>query len=244
MIRLYLSIVLGLYIASAQMLCAQEIIRSSVSPGQESGLHSKYLKYLAEHMDMQLSLNPMPFARRLQAIRDGELDIMVGLQKGTYEEDSVIYLEPNYGIAKHCFFVLADSKDRLTKFDDLRSMTIGVTIHARYYEKFNQQDNLVTVNVQNLEQKINLLLNNRIDSFIHYEKSTLAWLKSQQLESDIVLAQYQPVAYNRYYFIMSRKSPLMSLKDEIEKILLKGKTSSDFKKIASTHDLLKSELQQ
>lgn len=214
---------------------AKDVIRSAVPAHLMDGLHAKYLHYLAKQMDMQLQLQPMPFARRLRALRHGELDIMVGLQRTTEEKDEVVYITPSYGSVKHTFFIHRDNYTQLTHFEHLKNMKIGVTKHAKYYDRFNQQANLATVGVNTVQQKIQLLMEARIDTFIHYEDSTFQALKDMGLEGQVIKAEYQPEDVIKYYVTISANSSLMAKKQLVESVVEKGVERGDFIRIRREH---------
>lgn len=216
-------------------LAAQGVIHSSVSPEFLSGLHSKYLRYLAKEMDMELKLSPMSFQRRIEALRKGDIDIMVGLQRRSDEQDEFLYLYPSYETLRHTFFVLKEKRDELVKFEDLKNLNIGVTIHAKYYDRFNKQKDLALVGVSSLKQKLQLLLKGRIDTFIHFKESTLPTLDKMQLTDKVVEARYQPPEHNAYFFALSSNSALLPIREKFEEVIARGLESGDFAQIRATH---------
>lgn len=229
-ITLFICSILFSYKASAQQL-----LRSSVSPEFINGLHAKYLKYLAENSGLTLDINPMPFARRIQAMRKGELDVMVGLQRRWSSTDEIHYLLPSYEKLSHTFFVRKGNEAVLQKFEDLRDLSIGVTRYATYFDRFEQEDDLIMVSVGSLRQKIKLLRNGRIDTFIHYKQSTLPTLEKMGLSGEVVEAPYQSADLEDYYFTVSSASPLISRKAEFEKVIAEGVKAGDFARIRREH---------
>ena len=213
----------------------EAVMRSSVSPNLVDGLQAKYLRYIAEKANMELHLDPMPFARRLALHREGKLDVLVGIQQ-TYDfQDEVIYLQPSYEKLQHAFFILAENKPKLTSFDDLEELSIGVTIHAKYFERFNKNHDLAMVPVHTLEQKIQLLMNGRIDTFLHFRESTLPKLQEMGLSEQIQMATYQPIETNKYYFSISENSPLIKHRKDFESIIAEGIKNGDFARIRQEH---------
>lgn len=214
---------------------ANDVIRSSVSPDFINGLHSKYLRNIAKHMGMEIEITPMPFARRIRALRTGEIDLMVGLQRDKDEQDEIIYLFPSYESLRQSFFLLQENLHKLKSFDDLQNLNIGVTVHARYFERFNQQADLAMVETNSLTQKIDLLRKGRIDTFVHVEESTQPRLKKMGLSNAIVLAGYQPMERFEYFVTMSQYSPLFDKKPLFEKAIKKALANNDFSRIREEH---------
>ncbi|MEH6712148.1 MAG: transporter substrate-binding domain-containing protein, partial [Paraglaciecola polaris] len=121
---LIFTVVLGFF---STFSSGQEVIRSSVSKEFIHGLQVKYLKNIAKHMNMEIEIIPMPFARRLREFRHGNLDLMVGLQRESEKQDEVIYITPSYETLRHTFFVRKENIDKLQNFTDLKTLSIGVT---------------------------------------------------------------------------------------------------------------------
>jgi polar amino acid transport system substrate-binding protein len=210
---------------------------SSVSPEFPDGLHVKYLQFIASKMNMELDIVPMPFARRVVALQSGKIDLMVGMQREDEAQDDIIYIYPGYEQLRHTFFVLASNKAQLTSFDDLLQLNIGVTIHAKYYQHFQQQEGLCLIAVSTLKQKIELLLKGRIDTFIHYQESTEPVIRQRQLENKVVMAPYQPTEYNEYYVTISEKSRLYPYQETLQKVIKAAVDNHDFIRIRAKHYL-------
>jgi polar amino acid transport system substrate-binding protein len=224
-----------LFMLASSTLFAQTTMYSSVSPEFPNGLHAKYLRYIADKMAMELDIMPMPFARRIRALRQGKIDLMVGMQKENASSDDIIYILPAYEKLRHSFFVLQNSQQKLTRFEDLNEMTIGVTIHAKYYKHFQEQQNLALIAVSTLKQKVDLLLKGRIDTFIHYQESTEPYLKKHDLDNKVILASYQPTENHEYYVTISEKSRLFPYQEKLRSILEKALENGDFEQIRNAH---------
>lgn len=211
------------------------MLRSSVSPEFPDGLHAKYLRFIATKMDMELDIVPMPFARRIVALQNGQIDLMVGMQRENSTSDAIIYIYPSYEKLRHTFFVLASGKNQLTSFDDLTRLKIGVTIHAKYYRHFQEQEGLALISVTSLKQKVELLLKGRIDTFIHYQESTQPLLTQRQLTDVVVMAPYQPTEHNEYYVTISEKSRLFPYQEKLHRIIKTAVENKDFVNIREAH---------
>jgi ABC-type amino acid transport substrate-binding protein len=225
---------------SSAFTSAQEVIRSSVSKEFINGLQVKYLKNIAKHMNMDIEIIPMPFARRIKELRQGNLDMLVGLQRESGLHDEVVYITPSYETLRHTFFVRNEDFGQLQSFDNLKKLSIGVTRNAKYFEKFNQETNLIMVPVSTLSQKIALLQKGRIDTFIHFQESALPLIHSLGLQNDIVLAEYQPIEVNSYYVTISLNSPLYAKKELFESAVKEAIAAHEFATIRREHYRLKS----
>ena len=84
----------------------RRVIRAAVAEEFKDGLHSKYLKYFADKLNVTLELSTMPFARRLMQIKSGQLDLIVGIQKTEQRQDEFIYILPHYETLSYRVFTL------------------------------------------------------------------------------------------------------------------------------------------
>lgn len=216
---------------------AQELIRSSVSKEFMDGLQVKYLKNIAKHMNMEIEILPMPFARRIKELRQGNLDILVGLQREDEDQDEVVYIDPSYETLRHTFFVRKPDLEQLVNFSDLRKLRIGVTRNAKYFERFNRETELIMVPVSTLAQKVALLQKGRIDTFIHFQESALPLIRDMGLQDEIVLAKYQPIEVNNYYVTISQNSPLFKQKHLVEAAVRAAISHGEFATIRQQHYL-------
>lgn len=189
-------------------LHASQTLYSSVSPEFPNGLHAKYLRLIADKMKVTLVISPMPYARRIQSLRSGQIDIMVGLRGGIDENTEFTYVEPSYESLKTAIFVLANNKHKVQTHQDLAGLIIGTSIGYRIKasDEFIKSVGLKMVRVTNLQQKINLLMLGRVDMFTHFEQSSYQLLQQQGLEKKVVLANVQFTSAIEYFVAVSTQS--------------------------------------
>jgi len=241
-VKLFLSLfVLYFFIWSQPVNSAQPsldnkfVIRSAVAKEFKNGLHSKYLAYFADKLSARLELSTMSFARRLHELKAGNIDLMVGLQRTESRVDEFIYVFPAYETLKNRFYSLKENSNYFIKYDDFYNKTIGIHRRSKYFTEFDLDKNIEKHPVSTLRQNIKLLLHNRIDAFIHYEESTFPLLKKLGLEAQIVKTNYQPEHENRHYLVISRFSPLMKMRPQLESIIKKAIENGDLLEIRLAH---------
>lgn len=210
-------------------------IQSAVSVGFEDGLHNKYLRYVAERLNVPIAIHSLSFSRRLRALQLGELDILVGLQSAHQQSGEIIFIEPEYQTLASTFFIRADEPKALKNFDDLLNLNIAVTPKVTYFSEFDQSTLLTKVEVGSLQQKIKLLVNGRVDAFIHNKDSTMASLKVMGQADKVTLAHYQPKQKRRYFFAISAKSKLYPRLNELKQIVNQAVKSGKFAAIRQQH---------
>jgi len=177
----------------------------------------------------------MPFARRIQEIKKGNLDIIVGIQKTKEREDKFMYIEPHYESLSYRFFSLAENTSLTRSYSDLYNKVIGVNKHSKYFPIFDNDKALQKVEVVSLKQNINLLLRGRIDLLIHYQESTLPTLASMGILTKIRQTTFQPKHENLHYITISNKSELMDQKEKLRNILKQGIENRTFAIIRQQH---------
>lgn len=239
--RRFLCLIFCSLLHNTPLLAEQKTIRSSVSPILANGLHTEYMQYLASKANMKLDIQPMPFARRIKMMRQGELDVITGLQLRILPTKDIIYLDPPYEQLNHTFFILNKNQHKLSSFADLKELAIGVTRWATYFERFEKEDELIMVGVNSLQKKIKLLRNGRIDTFIHYQQSTEPTLQKMGLTNEIVVADFQATTLQDYHFAISARSPLISHKKLFEKLIAEGVAQGDFARIRQQYYLKKND---
>ncbi|GGW80296.1 substrate-binding periplasmic protein [Alteromonas halophila] len=214
---------------------AQPVLQSSVSPEFPDGLHAKYLRYIAQKMDSDLAIYPMPFARRIDALKQGEIDIMVGL-KNAYEEDGFVYLKPAYEDLRNTYFIRADHGETLQSAKDLSSLVVGVTIDNPASMLDLKGMYRAVVRVSSLRQKIQLLHLGRIDAFTHFESSTRLELRELGLDDEIIVADYQPGKIRSYYVGLSKQSDFYPDRQKLNRIIEQGVANGDFAALRRAHE--------
>jgi len=205
-----------------------KIIRAAVAAEFKNGLHTQYLKYIADQLGMEISITTVPFARRIREVKKGNLDIIVGLHYSDERASELIYIFPAYEKLSFRLFSLNDNANAIKNYDDLTGQVIGVVRGAKYYSPFEQDKSLNKYPLQNLNGGINMLLRKRIDLFVHYEESTIATLKSRKLENKITKTSYQPTHNIDHYIAISSKSPLAKKAQQLEAIIEKAVKQQDF----------------
>ena len=214
---------------------AREVLRSSVSPEFRNGLQEKYLHYLAEKASMDLKIYPMPISRRIRALKQGEIDIMVSISDSLPENDDFYKLSPSYEQISSQYFLRSEDVEKLSSRKDLKKLIVGMTIDKQARFKWLEQDHFETIYVGTLEQKIELLTLGRIDSFLHFEQSAQRVIELKGLNEKISIAPFQSGVTSDYYFAISTKSPLYKNREKFEVIIKQGVESKDFQRIREAH---------
>jgi len=211
------------------------MIQSSVAPEFIEGLDAKYLHYLADKLSVNIKLTPMPFARRLIELEQGNIDIMVGLLKENKLTNNFILIEPAYYSSTSRLFSLKENAQKITQYEDLEGKLVGTIRFSKYLPEFDNNEKIIKVATSTLAQNINMLLSARTDMFIHFEESTLLTLKELSVEHLITKTPFQFNNNNQFFIGISTTSSLVKRQDELEEIIINGLKNNDFLRMKNTH---------
>lgn len=121
---------------------AEEEVWKSSFPGILD-IDYKITLAFAEKFNATISGSKVPFARRLNQLKKGDIDLLCGLLKNSDREKFAYYLSPPYKLKSHkYFFVRKGEGKRLQKYEDLYSLKIGVQIGSKYFPKFDEDSKL------------------------------------------------------------------------------------------------------
>jgi ABC-type amino acid transport substrate-binding protein len=224
-------------IFAGQPAKAEGVLRSSVSPEFMDGLHAKFLSHAAKQMGMELDILPMPFARRVLALRNGDIDIMLGLREGIETRGDFIYLEPSYEILKTGYFILKENYDKVNSEDDLSGLLLGASIvrSSAFTGSLLLEHGVQLVPVSTLQQKIDMLIKGRTDLFSHFIQSTRLVLEDRGLKNKIVLSKIQSHENIHYFFALSTLSPHFDKRHQFEKMLKEQVAKGAFIALCKSH---------
>ena len=222
---------------------AKGTIRSSVSPEFRNGLQEKYLQYLADKLSMDLKIYPMPYSRRIRALKKGEIDIMVGISSSLQESNEIYKLSPAYEQIQSQYFVRNEDATNFSKEENLQQLVVGMTINKQDTYKKLEQEHEETVYVSTLEQKVELLVLGRIDAFLHFKQSAQRLIEQKGLKDKIRVLPFQGGVKDHYHFGISTQSPFYQHREMFEAVIKQGVESQDFQRIRMAHYQKSSQLE-
>jgi len=215
----------------------QQTLRSSVSPEFRGGLQEKFLSYIAEKMELPLSIYPITYAQRIELLRAGRIDIMVGLKDEHITQGDFIYLKPSYDQLTNNVFVLKKNRNKYKTLTDLRKARIAFTPDNTAIDKEIELLGIDFIPAPYVKQKIELLQKGRVDAFVYFKDSALKKVKAMGLENEIVPANLAPFTTREHFIALSTHSPLMAEKEKLTAIIENGLQNGDFARIRKQHYL-------
>ncbi|WP_414827466.1 substrate-binding periplasmic protein [Alteromonas sp. H39] len=209
-----------------------ESLKSAVSPDFPKGLHFQYLKYIEKKLATPVEISEMPFARRLYSLESGDIDLMVGLQAG--REGKFTYIFPAYESLTHTLYVRRENVSNIDSKEALYHAVIAFTRQGRYSDTLLSMPQAFQINVESLEQKIAMLMHQRIDGFVHFSDSANSRIQSQGLRNDIVESSYQPEQTHNFHLAI-RRGLSARLQARLTRIVSEGIAAGNFADIREAY---------
>lgn len=212
-----------------------QIYYSAVSPEFPNGLHTKFLQYVGQELDIKLSIGSIPFARRIKELNKGNIDIMVGVSSITDMPDNCLLIYPAYETMTTSLFTKKGDPHNIRSMETLKRKIVAITRSARIRIIYGSFDQATIVEVDSLRQKIELLSLGRVDAFIHLKHSTLRYVQNNRLEERVELVPFSDTEGFELHIAINKNSELRHKKDLLQKIVREGVANGDFAEIRAEH---------
>lgn len=128
------------------------------------GIHITALTKLAQTLNKQIQFIKSPnFARCVRFLKNGEVDVIAGLNKNKKREEFAFYAP--YKIEEEHVVISKNASD-ISDYQNLKGKIIGVPRGTTYFRKFNEDTSLNKIPIQSIRIGIELIIRNRIDVII------------------------------------------------------------------------------
>lgn len=185
-----------------------------------AGIDIQLARALLEKVGLAPKCLRMPWKRCLAAMEDGEADIMNGVLWSPDRAAYLHFLEPPYkNRTVKALYVRKGGGVVLGRFGDLRGLTIGTTLGAKYFQRFDEDRALKKDAVKCDQINVRKLAAGHIDCFIATEETGDYLIRKEGLGELIVKAAFRHEEPTKVYFVISRKSPLMERIPELSRAL-------------------------
>jgi polar amino acid transport system substrate-binding protein len=187
------------------------------------GEHIEIAKLLAKSVHLEPLFIHCPFARCLAMVKHGQADMIFGLRKLPEREIYLTFLTPPYMIQHYPirFFTLKSAKHTITKFNDLKNLTVGVLRGATYFDQFDKSMEIKKVALTTREQLIKMLFRGRIDTFLEREETIKPLVSTKGYKEKLALADYMYDRASATYIAISKHSKITSYAKQLTNNLTK-----------------------
>lgn len=202
-----------------------------------TGSNIEVARLLAKKMNVQLRFVQCPFARCLSLLKNGQVDMMVGVKKTSEREQYLNYLSKPYTtrITPVRFYLRRSYSQDIANYDDLKDMSIGVLRGATYFERFDNDSQLNKLEVTTHAQLVDMFLKGRFDTFLGREISIKRHVSKDIYHKDMKLASYIYHKKNDSYIVVSKKSDFNMHVGELSKQLESSIASGEIDQIAKKY---------
>lgn len=186
-----------------------------VDGNQKTGLYVDIFREIANRLGWQLRFREAPFRRVLLMAQQGDVDIMLGPLETEERAELLDFVAPAFPPERKLFFYL-DEVDRIDRYSDLEGKRIGVLSGARYFPRFDADNQLIKENAPRYENLMRMLAKDRVDVVIAPELVGLYTIR--ELDLAVSVSPFF-VPGERSYIAVSRNSPVMAYADDIRAAL-------------------------
>ena len=184
---------------------------------QYSGENIDVARLLAKKLGKKIKFIQCPIARCLSMMKEGDADLIFSLRKTVERQQYMTFIEPAFKVQHYPlrFFTLKGSKLKIERFTDLDKLVVGAIRGAAYYEEFDNNNELNKIFVTEHAQLIQMLLKNRIDTFLEREETIKPLITNETYLNSLALAKYKYDKAVYSYIAVSKNSPLHGIVNRI-----------------------------
>ncbi|ALS97227.1 hypothetical protein AT746_02320 [Lacimicrobium alkaliphilum] len=217
--------------------CLDEFPPYQILETPPKGEHVAALHQLADELDMKLKFVTEPnFPHCMKRLEKGTADVIAGILDRK-DRRHFLHLLPMRIDTSYIFATRADARP-IQRYADLNDRLIAVSEGVNYFDKFDQDNNLKKIAVNDVHLAYKLLLAGRVDTVISSMETLTSILASTpELKKDIKAQPYTRQLNRTVYFGLSRKSELAARFDEVrsltEKAFEEGKFEAAIQRFAT-----------
>ena len=156
---------------------------------------------------------------------------MLGPNWSVERAEYMVYLGPAFPAETKAFYIRKDAHD-ITRFSDLKDLTVGVLRSARYFHAFDNDKAINKVVLNDYQSGFRMLERGRVDTIIIPERQGKYMMKDLGL--DFQRAMFR-VPGNPSFVTVSRNSNLLSKQDDIEDVMTELSTEGFFERLMLTY---------
>lgn len=202
--------------------CLDEFPPYQILETPPKGEHVAALHQLADELEMELKFVTEPnFPHCMKRLKEGTADVIAGILDRE-ERRHFLHLLPMRIDTAYIFATRTDARP-IKRYADLSERLIAVSEGVNYFDKFDKDDSLQKIAVNDVHLAYKLLLAGRVDTVISSMETLTSILSSTpELKKDIKAQPYTRQLNRIVYFGVSRKSELAARFDEARSLTEKA----------------------
>ncbi len=203
--------------------------------GVPTGVNIDIMRLIAQRLGYEIRFESYPFRRILLLMESGEIDMTGGLALRPEREEYIHYLQQPYQRAIKIFMAPKDSPVTLSTYEELYDLRIGLRAGNKQFDRFDNDPDLVKIEANSVDQLFQMLLLGRFDVAVGGSVQLRYGAKTGGFSDQLKVLDYQEDLGVGGYFGISRKSPFMARREEIEAVLVDLFSSGKIDAIIETY---------
>ncbi len=208
---------------------------------QHGGAYTEIVRELARRLGRPLLIIDCPLKRCLKMLETGDADLVIGVQQSPERQRYLQYLATPYrrSSSDRVFLVRTGQARRITRYDDLLGLRIGVKQGSEYFDRFDEDGRLAKDPAPNNEASLRKLMLGRVDVVPLPEDQALALLEQLGLRRDIEFAPLRVPEPTPRSVAVAKASPLMAQLPQLEQAMREMREDGTLAAIYNQHYYLR-----
>ncbi|MFO7749268.1 MAG: transporter substrate-binding domain-containing protein [Desulfobacteraceae bacterium] len=186
-----------------------------------SGPLKEIIEEAAQKIGFIVQWRIAPFARSLNALKDGKVDIVPRTLRNEKRESFVHYLGPiGYQQKDILFLVNRGEENRIKAYEDLKGLTIGVKRETAYFTRFDEDTALQKEKSIDDANMVKMFKADRFDTMAVLDKTSLERALAKAHIGDHAYAAYRHSQILGNYYGLSKRSPRAGIYPRLNRVLL------------------------
>ncbi|MFC2140432.1 substrate-binding periplasmic protein [Candidatus Auribacterota bacterium] len=209
-----------------------------VAEANKSGPLKDIIEEAAEKIGCKIKWRIAPFARSLQGLKIGKVDIVPRTIKNKEREVFVNYLGPIGYQQKDLLFLIRKGQEGLiNSYEDLHKFRVGVKQSTAYFDRFNHDPKIKKIISIDDENMAKMFVRSRFDTMIILDKKAIELALANIGFTDYSYANYKYIQKIGNYYGMSKKSLEANIYLKLNEILLEMAKSGRVTEIYKNYNL-------
>jgi polar amino acid transport system substrate-binding protein len=206
--------------------------------GTVSGPLIEILNEAARIRGYTVSWQIMPFARTLKRLESGDTDLAPGVIVNAERKGFVDFIGPfGYDHRPVSFLVRSEDRHRLSSYDELKKIRVGVKQGTIYFPRFDADTTIERIESKDDLNLVQMLARKRFDAMIVNEKEAAEAVISTYRLSGLSWADYEIPRSQPRYYALSKKSRHRALGPALSETIRNLSTSGRIAEIYKAHGL-------
>ncbi|NVK24510.1 MAG: transporter substrate-binding domain-containing protein [Gammaproteobacteria bacterium] len=211
--------------------------------GTITGLNVDVVNSVSKRMGLEVNYIPCPWVRCLKLLEKGDVDLMSGVLLTPERAENYQFVYPPYEsvMSNSVYFYQLTSKPLIKAEADLYNKIVAVQRGVVYTPEFDNNEDIVKVEINDHSSIIKMLLKGNIDAFIYAGVAAEALIEKHDLNNEIIRSPLSYKSVRNTHLVLSKNSPFVSKADrfgeELAHLLEDNTIKQIFQKYGIEHSM-------